>query len=142
MTISLRPHHLLCMLTYIGRGYSPAFVASYDSVIARLSAGEAVLIVDGPDAICAPLLENGEPHCFRQSVIDRDRRAAKDLSPLLGVEITAGTTIALDHQTLGEMRAAFAAGTIRSACAGCQWADLCDAVSGNGFTGSGLLHLK
>ena len=26
MTIRLRAHHLLCLLTYAGKGYSPAFI--------------------------------------------------------------------------------------------------------------------
>ncbi len=54
MTVELRPHHLLCMLTYVGKGYSPAFCANYDAVLARLSAGEEILLVDGPDSVCAP----------------------------------------------------------------------------------------
>ena len=28
MTIRLRPHHLLWVVTYVGRGYSPAFTAN------------------------------------------------------------------------------------------------------------------
>ena len=32
MTIKLRAHHLLCLLTYVGKGYSPAFTANYDRV--------------------------------------------------------------------------------------------------------------
>ena len=30
MTLALRAHHLLCMLTYAGRGYSPDFVRNFD----------------------------------------------------------------------------------------------------------------
>ena len=29
MTVRLRAHHLLCMLTYVGKGYSPAFCAGF-----------------------------------------------------------------------------------------------------------------
>ncbi|OWU61413.1 2Fe-2S ferredoxin, partial [Staphylococcus aureus] len=40
MTIRLRGHHLLCMLTYVGKGYSPAFVENYDAMAGRLGRGE------------------------------------------------------------------------------------------------------
>ncbi|WP_292282104.1 DUF1284 domain-containing protein, partial [Mesorhizobium sp.] len=64
MTVRLRAHHLLCLLTYVGKGYSPAFTANYDVVVKRLAGGEDILIVSGPDDICAPLLSESEPHCL------------------------------------------------------------------------------
>ncbi|WP_439343967.1 DUF1284 domain-containing protein [Vacuolonema iberomarrocanum] len=72
MTIRVRPHHLLCLLTYSGKGYSPAFIANYDAIAARLSKGEDIVIVCGPDDICAPLLSDSEPHCWSASVTERD----------------------------------------------------------------------
>ncbi len=38
--VRLRAHHLLCLLTYVGKGYSEAFVRRADALAARLSAGE------------------------------------------------------------------------------------------------------
>ncbi|RUZ88238.1 DUF1284 domain-containing protein, partial [Mesorhizobium sp. M7A.F.Ca.US.006.01.2.1] len=67
MTIKLRAHHLLCPLTYVGKGYSPAFTANYDRVAERLSRGEDILLVSGPDDVCAPLLDEPEPHCLNES---------------------------------------------------------------------------
>ncbi len=75
MTVRLRGHHLLCMLTYIGKGYSPAFVDNYDTIAERLSGGEDIEIIDGPDDICQPLLCTGDCHCFNESVVVRDRLA-------------------------------------------------------------------
>ena len=49
MTVRLRPHHLLCLLTYVGKGYSPAFTANYDAIAMRIEQGEELLIVSGPD---------------------------------------------------------------------------------------------
>ena len=49
MTIRLRPHHLLCLLTYSGKGYSAAFTANYDVIAGQISQGEDILIVEGPD---------------------------------------------------------------------------------------------
>ena len=62
MTVRLRAHHLLCMLTYIGKGYSPAFTDNMTVIAGRVSAGENVEIVDGPDEICAPRLAEANAH--------------------------------------------------------------------------------
>ena len=99
MTIRLRPHHLLCLLTYIGKGYTPAFTANYDVVVARLNAGDDVLVVDGPDDICAPMLNEGH-HCFNASITQRDAQAAADVEGLLGVRIVAGARLTLDLATV------------------------------------------
>jgi hypothetical protein len=135
MTIRLRPHHLLCMLTYVGRGYSAAFTANYDAIAVRIGDGEAVLIVTGPDDICAPLLGDAEPHCHRDSVIERDRLALRDLSQLLELPPAVGETVALRPELLQQMRAAFATGRTRAACAGCEWHGLCTSISAGGYMG-------
>lgn len=135
MTIRLRPHHLLCVLTYVGRGYSAAFTANYDAIAARIGAGEDVLIVAGPDDICAPLLSDAEPHCHRDSVIERDRLALRDLGELLDVAPVVGERLVLAPEVLRQMREAFTTGRTRAACAGCEWHGLCTTISGGGYAG-------
>lgn len=136
MTVLLRPHHLLCLLTYAGKGYSPAFTANYDVIAGRLARGEEILIVDGPDDICAPLLGEAEPHCRRDSVTERDRLAARDLAALLNSPIRAGQRFALAAEPLRDMRAAFAAGHTRAACLGCEWSDLCSSIAADDYRGT------
>ncbi|PBB17703.1 DUF1284 domain-containing protein [Mesorhizobium sp. WSM4313] len=134
MTVKLRAHHLLCLLTYVGKGYSPAFTANYDKVVKRLGEGEAVVIVAGPDDVCAPLLGEPEPHCLRESAAERDRIAARDVGALLGRPIQAGDRLVLDAHKLAGMRKAFSAGLTRQACSGCEWSGLCDTVAASGFS--------
>ncbi|MBZ9658439.1 DUF1284 domain-containing protein [Mesorhizobium sp. ESP-6-4] len=134
MTVKLRAHHLLCLLTYVGKGYSPAFTANYDKVVKRLGEGEAVVIVAGPDDVCAPLLGEPEPHCLRESAAERDRMAARDVGALLGRPIQAGDRLVLDAPKLAGMRKAFSAGLTRQACSGCEWSGLCDTVAASGFS--------
>ncbi len=141
--LRLRHHHLLCLLTYVGKGYSSAFVANLDRVAARASAGESILLVEGPDDVCAPLTEgrpNGasDPHCLRRSVRKRDTQAARALSDLLGQPLPVGSVMTLTADAARRLRAAFAAGTVRAACADCQWHDLCSAVAKDGFSGARL----
>lgn len=133
MTIRLRAHHLLCMLTYVGKGYSPGFTANYDRIAERLSLGEDILMVAGPDDICAPLLGERGAHCHRSSVALRDLRAARDLEEVLGHSARPGQVFSLDARVLARLRAGFKRGETRAACAGCEWSDLCDSVAGAGF---------
>jgi hypothetical protein len=134
MTIRLRPHHLLCMLTFAGRGYTPAFVANFEHVASRIAAGdEAIQIIEGPDDICSALLTERTCHCHNASVIRRDRHAAAAIGDLLHLPIQAGTHLTPNPNLLQTLREAFVTGTIRQACAGCQWQPTCDAIAANGF---------
>jgi uncharacterized protein len=138
MTIRLRPHHLLCLLTYAGKGYSAAFVANFDAIAARLSAGEHILIVSGPDDICAPLLGEAEPHCLRDSVTERDRQAAASVGTLLGYSIAEDMELQLHPSLLRTMRDAFSSGRTRGACGGCEWFDLCSSIAASDYRTAAL----
>lgn len=141
MTLRLRHHHLLCLLGYVGKGYTEAFVANLDRVVDRVSAGERILLVDGPDDVCTPLLTartGKEPHCLRESARHRDAKAAVSAAEVLGQPLPVGAVVTLDAEKTRRLRAAFAAGTARAACVGCEWYDLCSAISADGFQGTRL----
>lgn len=133
MTIRLRAHHLLCLLTYVGKGYSPAFTVNYDAIAERLSRGEDILLVSGPDDICAPLLDGPGPHCFNESVVERDRLAARDVGDLLALPVQPGIRLDFDAAILARMRQAFSVGGVRKACGGCEWSELCGTIAAGGF---------
>ncbi|MDO1581345.1 DUF1284 domain-containing protein [Rhizobium oryzicola] len=136
MTIRLRAHHLLCMLTFVGEGYSPDFTRNYREIAGRITAGEAIEIVDGPDDICAPLIKSdASAHCFNERVVMRDREAAAAVSSLLQRPIEAGVRITLTPALMQTLRRAFADRSLRTACHGCEWAGLCDRVSDACFPG-------
>lgn len=117
------------MLTYVGEGYSPAFVAAFRDAMERLGAGEEIVVVDGPDDLCAPLLGDPDVHCHRASVSERDARARTSIRDHLGLSVLPGRRIGLDAATLSTLRTRFGTGDIRAACAGCAWSDLCSRVA-------------
>lgn len=120
-------------MTYIGRGYTPAFTENYDRIVARLGAGESIELVEGPDDICGPLLGVTNAHCHNDSVRERDRLALMAVSARLGLDDLNG--LSLTRSTLAELRTAFRSGSTRAACAGCDWSNLCDSVAGQSFAG-------
>lgn len=134
MTVALRGHHLFCVLTYVGEGYSPAFVANLDETVERLSAGEEIELVAGPDRVCAALLaEDACAHCLSPRVALRDERALAAASRILGRPLAPGDRLTLDAATVERLRAAFLGRSRLSACSGCEWTDLCRAVAKSGF---------
>jgi uncharacterized protein len=136
--IRLRGHHLLCLQTYKGLGYSPRFIAGMDAVAARLNAGEPVKIVDGPDDICAGWADDPANHCREPDAAVRDARALAAFSSLLARPMAVGASLPEAARRIAEARTAFAAGTIRQGCAGCPWMQTCDAIAADGFAGTRL----
>ncbi|GAA0770776.1 DUF1284 domain-containing protein [Roseibium denhamense] len=138
MTIQIRPHHLLCLLTYLGKGYSDPFVQNYDRLVESINNGEDMQLVDGPDDICQPMLSSPECHCHNESVRERDRIAARDIGMLLMGEPFSAGPLRLTAPDIARLRAAFAEGTVRAACQGCEWQDLCTNIARKQFRGCRL----
>ena len=139
--VHLRGHHLLCILTYMGRGYTPHFVVRMDDAVRRIAAGADVELVDGPDDLCAALLEEGScqgEHCTTARVERRDSLARGDVAAFIGRPVATGTRLTFTPDLVARLRRAFAEGTIRSACGGCEWKSLCDGLAETGFAGTRL----
>lgn len=127
--VRFRPHHFLCALGYEGRGYSPAFTANMTAIVLgllRAPGGEAVVIevTGGFDDLCAPCPKNLGQACETQAKIDRldgAHAAALGLKP--GDQLSWG-------EAQARIRAAVPPGSLKTLCAGCQWAPLglCEAA--------------
>ena len=145
-TVPLRGHHLLCLLTYIGRGYSPAFIVSMTAVATRITNGVPITIVEGPDMLCEPLRREGHAcagHCLTRSTSQRDLLALTAVSTLLGQCVQADTQLSLSAEQIQLMRQHFRdEPNFRRACAGCEWHGLCDEVTANGFAATLLFPVK
>ncbi len=137
MTISLRGHHLLCMLTYAGNGYTPGFIENYNTIIPRIQ-NEDILIVAGPDDVCAPLLGEDNPHCLGESVIIRDSYALESVGTLMGRSVEVGHRLRLDSAYFRQARWAFSRGIVRAACVGCEWEQLCTRIAADDYSSTFL----
>lgn len=138
----MRGHHLLCVLTFEGAGYSQRFTRNLAAIVERLSAGEEILIVAGPDDICAPVVEDADSHCRLARVEERDALALEAASALIGRPLSPGDTFHLDTRTVRALRSSFAQGTIRAACEACDWSDLCSKIAARGFDSTKFLPVS
>lgn len=124
------------MLTYIGKGYSKKFTDNYDRIIDELNKGDATIeLIAEPDDICAPRLCDKDDincHCYNESIKHRDEKALEDMGYKIGNRLT------LTENLIKSLRKAYKENTIRTACIGCEWKDLCDGISRDNFEGTKL----
>lgn len=138
--IRLRAHHLLCSLTFTGRGYSRAFERDFKEVIERIRQDETIEIVSGPDEICVSVKECAGSHCYEDRIAERDRLALLDISVSLGITLDVGSVIKPRDLFHERFRHAYKEREVRSACFDCQWTDVCDTVVRNKFAKAQLKY--
>ena len=140
--VLLRGHHFLCMLTYRGLGYSAEFTANMSAKIALIRNGSAVVPVEGPDDICAGMSKacsyaTGHD-CNAQEIRTMDAVARQAVEAVLLRDLAIAAP--LTKSELDQLRAAFAAGSIRAACDTCSWFDVCNQIVSENFSGTHLLE--
>ena len=117
--ILLRPHHLLCVKFYVGKGYSKEFCDNMASLIDRLNSGETVTLVKGKDDLCAHC-----PHCINSICATKEKSDAFDQRVLTGVSLAYGTV--RDYSQLKRLTDyMIATKVINGICKECNWLDLC-----------------
>ncbi len=135
--IRLRGHHFLCLLTYKGLGYTPAFVENMTAIADRINAGEKVILHAGPDDICAALTPADRVacnhDCAKPETAALDEMAERATVAVLGHGLDEAFT--LDAEKVAQLRAAFLSGESRTACGMCRWRAVCDEIAGSGFEG-------
>ena len=131
----LRGHHFLCLLTYKGLGYTPAFVENMTAVANRINAGAKVILHPGPDDICAALTQADRAacnhDCAKPETAALDDLAEKATAAVLGHGLNDAFT--LDAEKVAKLRAAFLTGESRSACGLCRWRAICDEIAASGY---------
>lgn len=141
--VLLRPHHLLCLQNFRGKGYSPAFVrrmteihkqvsgktaasgadkphSSGDS-IPDLSAGTAgprpILLVSGSDALCAACPHCGETDCTFPNPPRFDALILSRTGLRIGQVLEKG----MASPDLPAMTPEL----LQTCCPGCTWLEVC-----------------
>ncbi|MFM2279462.1 MAG: hypothetical protein RLZZ444_1693 [Pseudomonadota bacterium] len=143
--VRLRGHHFLCILTYRGYGYTPAFVANMSEIVEAIANGRPVELSEGPDDICNGFTEAcraiSDHDCSLESTRAMDRVALQSVLELLP-ELALSDPLTLDADRIAALRDAFADGSLRAACADCSWRDFCSEIAADGFSGVQLMPAK
>ena len=118
-TLRLRPHHILCLQTFRGSGYSPDFVAGMKKIVAELeeNAETSLQIVNICDDICHLCSNRNGWSCtsLRPSIFDVLVSGRYNILP--GKEYT--------WKTLLSMLPPLSLELLEECCPNCQWLSLC-----------------
>lgn len=115
---TFRPHHLLCWQTFRGQGYSPSFVANFQTLIETAGPEQPLLVAIAPDVVCrACPHQSGEGCTFQDKVLGLDRRVIQALGLKDGIELTLSEGLAHTKGRLHEL--------ISGCCNGCEWQPVC-----------------
>jgi uncharacterized protein len=117
--IRLRPHHLLCVLGFQGKGYSDDFTANMAGIVDKLRApdgdGVQIEVTVTADSICAPCPHKAGEGCVKDAQIRAlDQRHAQALGLVGGTRLSWGQAQARIVENV-------APGSLAALCAGCQW---------------------
>ncbi|MGV3548285.1 DUF1284 domain-containing protein [Rhizobium sp.] len=140
MPVQLRGHHFLCILTYRGYGYTPAFVANMSAIVADIGKGRPVRLAEGPDDICKALTVQDRiacnHDCGKADTRELDRMAVDEVGHLLGIDLAG--PLELTRTMVESLRLSFTDRSIRSACRRCPWSEFCTEIAAEGFSDTKL----
>ena len=128
LVVRLRPHHLLCLQNFRGKGYSPAFVEKMTEVSARLglspggrsdgqSPGAAILLVQGADDLCKSCPNCIDGQCSSQKPARFDGLVLETCGISYGRLLPDGIK-SPDFPRMSRH-------LLEKCCPGCEWLDLC-----------------
>jgi uncharacterized protein len=144
VSVRLRGHHFLCILTYRGLGYSAPFIANMSRVVEAIGNGATIALDDGPDDICRGLTAScaaASGHdCQDPETRAMDAVALAAVSDVLGRNLSAPSRLSGDDIT--RLRQAFKDGAIRRACFACPWMATCTTIATEDFSGTHLVAAK
>ena len=119
----IRGHNLLCVLGFVGKGYSPGFVANMRMVVGSLGEAAEVLVVDGPDAICAACPKLGTGGCALHGEDTEPAIVAQDHEVMDRLGIGVGEAV-LWGEIRERIRDQVAPDDLDTICGACPWASL------------------
>lgn len=124
--LRIRPHHIVCLRLFEGRGYDEAFTARMREVYDLMKAKPETrfALVSGADDLCAACpFGGGDQTCAlgEEDVRNRDENARKALGLAAGERVSFAEVYARLAERMDE--AAF-----ETVCGGCRWKekDICN----------------
>ena len=120
--LSLRPHHLLCIQNYTGKGYDDDFTKNLNRIV-RIFAGNPemrIKLCEGPDDICKSCPNMQEGKCTNEEMITR-----KDTEVTEVCGITPGHYYRFNEVTATIRKEFLTAEVFDKTCKDCSWYELC-----------------
>ena len=125
--LHLRPHHLLCLQTFIGRGYSEDFVEHMTLVKRQLAddPGTPITLVHGADDLCTHCPNCIEGRCISEKpaifdwLVEEKLKSCKQSTELFS---DSGSLRGIPEELLVSEE------ILTIYCPGCEWKEICSRV--------------
>ena len=119
----IRPHHLMCIQNYIGRGYSEEFTAHMNELIASLTDDTGLIINEGCDDVCSACPYNEQGRCT-----SLDKVAGMDAGVMDACGLTYGESVRWGDISSSVREKIFTTDRFEAVCRDCQWFSLCSHI--------------
>lgn len=118
---SVRPHHMLCLQFFEGKGYSEEFVENMMRVKQRLEQENPMVnIVEGIDDICVNC-----PNCNGKKCKDEESVQEHDLRVYAQVREEIGNCASWKEISNVIQKNIIGPEKVREVCVRCQWSEIC-----------------
>lgn len=121
--MNLRAHNLLCIQGFVGKGYSPEFVANMKRIVGGLGGRTEVTVVAEPDSLCSACPNLKTSGCTlhgegtEKGIVKQD----KDVLQRLGLKANETVTWG---EILDRIRMSVAPDDLDEICGTCPWLPL------------------
>ena len=120
--MKLRPHHLLCLQKYTGRGYDGPFTAHMNELVRRLTADpqEPVQLTQGRDDVCVACPHLVDGRCASQEKVTHMDRGVLGACGFAYGQVDSWRALAVSAENK-----IFQTEQFNEICGSCQWIELC-----------------
>jgi len=118
--VKLRAHNLLCIQGFVGKGYSPAFVANMRRIVEELEEEVPVTVVEDPDSICRACPNLEPTGCALHGDGTERGIVAQDREVLRRLGLVAGETLSY-AAILERIQTSIRPNDLDQICGSCPW---------------------
>ncbi|MEJ8737996.1 DUF1284 domain-containing protein [Erysipelotrichaceae bacterium HCN-30851] len=120
--MKLRPHHILCIQKFIGKGYNEDFTLHMNAIVSKLIDNPKVqiTITHGCDDICERC-----PNNINELCTSFDKVARLDTSVLMICNFDYGQTVSWIKLANKARRCIFETNRFNNICHECEWNEIC-----------------
>ncbi len=122
-SLRLRAHNLLCIQGFVGKGYSPEFVANMASVIDQLEPETEVTLLTEPDVLCAACPNLSDSGCALHGDGSERGIASQDRDVLGRLGLHSGAVVTWSD-IVERIRKNVAPDDLDEICGTCPWLPL------------------
>ncbi len=119
----IRGHNLLCIQGFVGKGYSPEFVANMTRVVESLGDDVEVTVVDRPDVLCDACPNLVASGCALHGEGSERGIVSQDQDVMRRLGIDAGATHTWSD-IMKRIRQSVRPDDLDSVCGSCPWLPL------------------